>query len=482
MTYTGDLPPERFNLARYCFEGKAPDKTALIVAGAQTTKHTYGEIEDTVLRMAEGLRRKGIEPRDRLFIRMGNSLDFALVFFAANAAGAVPIPASPMLTIHEVAKLVDDCGAKLVASDGQLSLPPGMSALTPDDIASLKRGPRGADADTGKDEAAYLICTSGTSRAPKGVLHAQRAVWGRRPMYQGWYGIGSSDVLLHTGAFNWTFTLGTGLIDPLVNGATSIVYTDERDIAVWQTLIDAHGATIMASVPGLYRQMLRAGFKPGSTLRHGLTAGEALPLSIYDAWTQKTGRPLFEAFGMSEISTYISSSPAVPIRRGSPGKPQPGRSVTILDGGLIAVHRTDPGLMLRYWNRPEEDALVWHGEWFTGGDLGRVDADGYVWLEGRADEIMNAGGFRVSPIEVESVIAQHPDVAEVGVAEVRVSEDTAIIGAFIVPASGHSPDEKSILAFTQERLAAYKCPRLIRFVTNLPRTANGKLIHKALGG
>jgi acyl-coenzyme A synthetase/AMP-(fatty) acid ligase len=136
--------------------------------------------------------------------------------------------------------------------------------------------------------------------------------------------------------------------------------------------------------------------------------------------------------------------------------------------------------MLGYWNRPEEDALVWNGDWFAGGDLGRLDADGYVWLEGRANELMNAGGFRVSPVEVENVLAQHPNVSEVGVAEVRVSEETTIIGAFIVPSPGTTPDEKTLLAFTRERLAAYKCPRMIRFVQTLPRTANGKLIRKAL--
>lgn len=137
-------------------------------------------------------------------------------------------------------------------------------------------------------------------------------------MYRGWYGITVDDIVLHTGAFNWTYTLGTGLCDPFANGATSIVYTGHRDPAVWQWLIDHHGATILASVPGIYRQILRTGFKPGPTLRHGLTAGEALALPLLDGWRETTGLDLYEALGMSEISTYISSSPTVPIRRGSP--------------------------------------------------------------------------------------------------------------------------------------------------------------------
>ncbi len=183
---------------------------------------------------------------------MGNSLDYALVFLAANAIGAVPIPASPMLTAREVAGLLADSGARLIAWDGLLDLPDRNDPrlLPPDAIARLKTSPRGSYAATAADDPGYLIYTSGTSGKPKGVLHAQRAVWGRRPMYQGWYGITPDDVVLHTGAFNWTYTLGTGLFDPFANAATSIVYTGERDIAVWQRLIGEFGATILASVPG----------------------------------------------------------------------------------------------------------------------------------------------------------------------------------------------------------------------------------------
>ena len=477
MTFAGELPPARLNLARYCLADKPAEKTALIVAGETEARWTYGALEDAVLRLGEGLRRHGLEPGQRLFIRMGNSLDYALVFFAANALGAVPIPASPMLTAREVAGLLRDSGAAMLAWDGRLELPDltGVALLSPEDLARLKRAPRGAYADTAKDDPAYLIYTSGTSGKPKGVLHAQRAIWGRRPMYQGWYGISADDVMLHTGAFNWTYTLGTGLCDPFANGATAIVYTGHRDPEAWEWLIRHHGATILASVPGIYRQILRTGFKPGPTLRHGLTAGEALVLPLLDGWRETTGLDLYEALGMSEISTYISSSPSVPIRRGSPGKPQAGRSVRILEDGQIGVHTTDPGLMLRYWG----DQLP-EGHWFATGDVGEIDGDGYVWHHGRADDLMNAGGFRVSPVEVEGVIGQHDHVAECGVREWRVSDTASIIAAFIVPKPHVTPDEAAIMSFLQERLAAYKCPKQIWFVGSLPRTANGKLIRKAL--
>lgn len=477
MSFAGAPPPERLNLAHYCLAGKPAEKTALIVAGSETQRWSYGALEDSVLRMASGFRKLGLEPGERLFIRMGNSLDYALVFLAANAAGAVPIAASPMLTPPEVASLVRFSGAGVVAWDGLLPVPDltGATLLAPGDVNRLKASAPGDYADTAAHDPGYMIFTSGTSGTPKGVLHAQRAIWGRRPMYEGWYGLSPSDVMLHTGAFNWTYTLGTGLFDPFANGCTSVVYTGPKDDAVWEKLIAAHGVTIMASVPGIYRHLLRAGFAPAATLRHGLTAGEALARPILDGWREQTGTELYEALGMSEISTYISSSPSVPVKPGSPGKPQKGRAVTILADGEIAVHRSDPGLFLGYWG---EEPFA--GEWFATGDTAEFDADGYVWCHGRIDDMMNAGGFRVSPLEVERVLLHHPDIADAGVREWRVSETASIIAAFLVPREGASVNEEAVLGFVSERLAAYKCPKQIWFVPALPRTANGKLNRKAL--
>ena len=477
MTFTGAKPPDRLNLARYCLAEKPAEKTALIVEGATAERWSYGALEDTVLRMTEGLRKLGVEPGMRVFVRMGNSLDYALVFLSANAMGAIPIAASPMLTPHEVASLLTYSGARFLAWDGLLSLPEidGVNVLSPEDIAKLKVCPAGTYADTAAEDPGYMIFTSGTSGAPKGVLHAQRAIWGRRPMYEGWYGISLSDVMLHTGAFNWTYTLGTGLFDPFANGCTSVVYTGARDDAVWGALIARHGVTIMASVPGIYRHLLRTGFRPNATLRHGLTAGEALARPILEGWREQTGTELYEALGMSEISTYISSSPSVPVKPGSPGRPQKGRSVKILDDGEIAVHRTDPGLFLGYWG---EERFT--GDWFATGDTAEFDAEGYLWCHGRIDDMMNAGGFRVSPLEVEKVFLQHEAIADAGVREWRVNETSSIIAAFLVPCEGARVNEDTVLAFVRERLAAYKCPKQIWFVPALPRTANGKLNRKAL--
>jgi acetyl-CoA synthetase len=496
-----------FNMAEYAVGRAArqvPSKPALLVYDTQSPETpsetwSFEELEDAILRLSAGLTARGLKRGDRVAIRLGNSSQSALLFFAAIAGGFVALPLSDQLTKPELKTLIDDSGAAAIATSQPLPddvLAPDVIVLSPDDVASLIRVPlRSSYAPTVEDDPAFLIYTSGTTAKPKGVLHAHRSAMGRRPMYQGWYGIGPDDRMLHAGAFNWTFTLGVGLTDPWANGATAIVSTGEKSPELWPGLIAATGATLFAAVPGVYRQILKyARPERGSLgkLRHGLMAGETPPPGLVEDWTAATGLPLYEALGMSEISTYISTGPSVPYRSGTVGKPQAGRHVAILaanDGadplpigseGLIAVHRSDPGLMLGYWNRPDEEAEVFRGYWFVGGDLGAIDADGYVMHLGRVNELMNAGGYRVSPLEIEAALAAFPGVAEVACTEIRVRSDVSIIAAFIVPHDGTEIDATAVKAFAAERLAAYKVPREIVFVERLPRTANGKLQRKAL--
>ena len=510
MRYSGEPPPARFNMARYCLgraAARTPGKTALIVvrdaeAPLAAAEHwSYGQLDDAARRVAAGLLALGLSAGDRLMIRIPNTSDYAVLFFGAIAAGIVPLPVSQQLTATEVEFLLADSDAAAIAISGGLAmpaLPPSVKLLDADRIRALKAASPLPDyADTSADDPAFVIYTSGTSRQPKGVLHAHRSAWGRRPMYAGWSGMAERDVVLHAGAFNWTYTLGVGLTDPWANGATAVLYNGATDPQAWPKLIQRTGATLFAAVPSLYRQILKycpLASDELATLRHGLAAGEALSPALLAAWRARTGREIYEALGMSECSTYVSNTPGMTLRPGSPGKPQPGRAVAILprDGGaaplpagetgLLAIHRSDPGLMLGYWRRPAEEALVYRGDWFVGGDLAAFDADGYLWYHGRADDLMNAGGYRVSPAEVEAAIADHPSVAEVAVAEHAVRPDVTVIAAFVVSREGAARDAAAILAHAEQRLAAYKRPREVIFLDSLPRTANGKLLRRALGG
>jgi acyl-coenzyme A synthetase/AMP-(fatty) acid ligase len=504
LSHGGEPVPPRFNLARYCLDANARDRgkqQALIVVGGGGAEQrwTFAAFEQAVQRLAGGLRTLGLEPGARVMIRMANDSDYALMFFAAVAAGYVALPSSTQLTEEEADFLLRDSGAALLALSGDLTLsqvPPGVQVIRPDDIASLKaHDPAGDYADTAADDPAFLIYTSGTTGRPKGVLHAQRSVWGRRPMHDGWLGLRENDIMLHAGAFNWTYTLGVGMMDPWARGAGVVLYNGPRDRCIWPRLIERYRATLFAAVPSVYRQLLKycdLGNHDISSLRHGLTAGEALSPALLDAWKAATGKPLYEALGMSEISTYVSSGPSCETRPGSPGKPQPGRRIAILPVaggsdplpagkvGLLAVHRSDPGLMLGYWQRPEEEEQVFHGDWFTGGDLASLDEDGYLWYQGRGDDVMNALGYRVSPMEVEAVLATHPAVTEVAVTELPVRDDVSVIAAFIVPRDVEEADAGALIAFAHEHLAAYKCPREVIFLESLPRTANGKVLRRAL--
>lgn len=503
MPGSAAIPP-RFNMARYCIgraAGAAPDRVALTVVSdvdvplARAERWTFGALDTMVRRIAAGLLAEGLAPGDRLLIRLPNGSDYALFFFGAIAAGIVPIPASPQLTAAEAEVLLENSGAAAMAATDD-TIAGAYRMIDGDAVRRIKAAsPLPGYADTAADDPAFLIYTSGTSRQPKGVLHAQRSAWGRRPIYDDWYGISRNDIMLHAGAFNWSFTLGAALTDPWANGASAVLYNGPRDIAVWPRLIAATGATLFAAVPSLYRQILKyCDLKPAdlATLRHGLAAGEALSPTILSDWHTATGLAIYEAFGMSECSTFISTKPGTPIRPGSPGKPQTGRRIAILpvDGdaaplppgetGLLAIHRNEPGLMLGYWCLPEEDARTSRGDWFIGGDLASIDTDGYVWSAGRDDDVMNAGGFRVSPLEVEAAVAGHPSVADVAVAERAVRPDVRVITAYVVPRSGAMADGDAILAFAAARLAAYKRPRQIIFVNALPRSVNGKVLRRAL--
>ncbi len=484
--------PARFNLAGYVLSGGDPARVALRVLTAEGGVDWRMEaLEDAVRRVAAGLRARDVALGDRVALRLGNSVDFPILFFGAIAAGAVAVPLSTQLTAAELGPMIEDIAPALVVGDRAEGLPEG--ALAPitgwEDLAA--RAP-GAIADTGADDAAFLIFTSGTGGRAKGVLHAQRAAWARRMMWDGWYGLTAEDRVLHAGAFNWTYTLGAGLIDPWAAGAATLISTRAPKAALWPEIAAAEGPTIFAAVPGVYRQMLRDGGDLRARfrgLRHGLSAGEALPDALRSGWEAATGTPLYEALGMSEISTYVSSSPTVPPKPGTSGRPQRGRRVAVVDAagrpvppgseGVLAVSRRDPGLMLGYWNRAEDTAAALVGEWFLTGDRARMDAEGYVAHLGRADDVMTALGYRVSPAEVEAALEPHPQVAEIAVAELPVRPDLALIAGFVVPRDGW-PGEASLGAWAAERLAAYKVPRLWIEVPALPRTANGKVMRRAL--
>lgn len=489
----GSAPcPRPFNLAAHVLRhaDDLPAKVALSVISADGADDwTYARLAAAVRGTGAGLLAAGFRPGDILLMRLGNTVDFPLAYLGAIAVGLVPVPTSSQLTAPEVTRMVAQLSPAAILRDPRVAYPEdtGLPVIDTAALAAMRDLAPTPYAMGAPDRMAYIIYTSGTSGVPRAVMHAHRAIWARQMMHQGWYGLTAADRLLHAGAFNWTYTLGTGLMDPWSVGATALIPSEGVAIEALPQLLADHGATIFAAAPGVYRKILSHHARMHlPALRHGLAAGEKLSDRVRQHWNDATGTPIFEAYGMSECSTFISGSPDHPATPGTLGRPQDGRRVAILgpDGpvslgaeGTIAVARSDPGLMLGYLGAPEDTAARMQGDWFLTGDQGMMDADGQITYLGRADDMMNAGGYRVSPLEVEAALLAHPAIREVGVTDIAVKEDARIIAAFYV---GDPADEAELKAFANERLARYKQPRVYIRLDALPSGANGKILRRAL--
>ena len=484
--------PTPFNLAAHVLSAgeTCPDKIALSVVrptGAQ--RWSYARLTAAVRGTATGLLQSGLEPGDILLMRLGNTVDFPIAYLGAIAAGIVPVPTSSQLTAREVEAMVAHLAPKAILRGEGVACPAVEIPVWEAALFETWHDLPPADYAMGDPERlAYIVYTSGTSGTPRAVGHAHRAIWARQMMMRDWYALGPEDRLLHAGAFNWTYTLGTGLMDPWTMGATALIPAAGTDPAQLALLMKRNDATLFAAAPGVYRQVLKYPVPPLPRLRHGLAAGEKLLESVRELWFEATGTAIYEAFGMSECSTFISAAPGRAAGDACFGHPQRGRRVALVDEagapvprgseGIIAVHRSDPGLMLGYVGAPEATEAKFAGDWFLTGDRATMREDGQIAYLGRSDDMMNAGGYRVSPLEVEAALAGAPGVTEIAVTDLEVKPGVRVIAAFCV-ASGPL-DEDALAGFAAERLARYKQPRAWIRVDALPRNPNGKLQRRRL--
>lgn len=486
----GPACPAPFNLARHVMAHaeERPDHIALQILRANGAERwSYGRLEAVVRGVATGLLRAGLGPGDRVMLRLGNGVAFPLAFLGAVTAGLIPVPTAAGLTPGEVARLCAIVRPALIVAGANAALPDELPCpvLAEAELRAFETLPRAAFAMGDPDRLAYIVFTSGTSGRPRAVVHAHRAVWARGMMAEGWTGIGPEDRLLHAGALNWTYTLGTGLFDPWAAGATALIPAEGVAAEMLPLLAKRFDATIFAAVPGVYRKILKSGQRLNlPRLRHGLSAGEKLPPPLRGAWQAATGTDLHEAMGMSECSTFLSSSPARPAPEGTTGYAQPGRRIAVLgpdaapvpcgEPGILAVHRSDPGLFL---GTLEGDAVVApEGDWFETGDMVVMAEDGAVTTLGRADDMINAGGFRVSPVEIEAAMNSHPGIAASAAVELQIKADTSIIALFYAG----DAEETALPPHAEACLARYKRPRLYLRRDTIPITPNGKINRRAL--
>ena len=495
METTSSFCPPQFNLAAHVL-GRADDladKVALsVVSNKGARRYQYREIKRAVLGLAQSFLDMGLRAGDRILIRLGNSVEFPLTYLAALAVDLVPVPTSSQLSAGEVQNIIDDLDPALIVRAPDVACPnTSIPVIMADALGALYETAPANFVYGDPNRLGYIVYTSGTSGSPRAVMHAHRAIWARQMIIKDWYDLHQDDRLMHAGAFNWTFTLGTGLMDPWTVGATALIAAPGVEIAMLPLLMKRFDATIFAAAPGVYRRLLK---DPNQrydlpALRHALSAGEKLAPRTAAGWFTATGRHIYEAFGMSECSTFISASQQRPVAADALGFAQIGRRVAIVDPetghsvptgteGVIAIHKSDPGLMLGYWNAAQETAEKYKNDWFMTGDYGYENGNGSITYLGRRDDMMNAGGFRVSPIEVETQLMTHPDIETVAVTDIEIKEDTRIIVAFY---TGQTElDKPQLASFCEARLARYKQPRDFVRLAALPTNPNGKISRSAL--
>mgnify|MGYP000049337935 FL=1 len=520
--------PEYFNIGHACTEPDVLEhdstQTAIIVdqdqQGIQSL--SYAELAAQSNRFAHALKHSGIKQQDRVLLWLPNSIEFPIAFFGTLKLGAIAVPSSILLTGEELDYLAKDSGSRILVTTTELwhrlqafqTHSHALEQVILIDDNDLKSSTSDASnhikclnfkafiaqhtadamhSKTKANDPAYLVYTSGTTGYPKGVLHAHRALLGRTPSAKFWFNYQENDRILHSGKFNWTYVLGTALMDPLLLGKTVVVYEGVNDAETWPKLIAKHQCTIFIGVPTIYRQIIQKtafNAKDLPSLKHCMCAGEHLSNEMLSAWKQRFELNIYEAIGMSECSYYLSQHVGRPIRPGSAGFPQPGHHIALLDQamkpvgdeqeGMLCIGLDDPGLFIEYWHLPETTQASRQGNYFLTGDYARRDKDGYIWFLGRKDDIINSFGFRISPHEIERVIKTHPEIADCVALEENAGKDKTLVVVCVIVKDQKAIEETQIIAFSEQHLAKYKVPKKVYVMKNFPRTANGKILRKQL--
>ncbi|MEY4502165.1 MAG: hypothetical protein RIS52_2055 [Pseudomonadota bacterium] len=487
--------PERFNAAQDLIApnlAARADKTAIIdVRGSMT----YGELAGRIDRMAGAWAGLGVTRGDRVLLCLLDTRDFPTVFLGAIKAGVIPVPLNTLMTADDFAWALDNSGAKAVFVTGELAnkwrVVEGVHFISSEggpgeDLEDLLRNatPRAEPADTSRDETAFWLYTSGSTGRPKGAMHRH----GSLRLTANLYGIGTAgyredDVILSVAKQFFAYGLGNALTFPFAAGATVVLHRDRATPQAITDLIAAHGVTILGGVPTFYAGWLASDLPALPSLRLGLSAGEALPAHLGEAFRNKFGADIIDGLGSTEmLHIFISQQPGT-VRYGCTGKPVKGYSVRVVDDAGQEAASGEVGDLLvcgptsayEYWQNPDKSAETFQGDWTVTGDKYSRDAKGWLTYAGRGDDMLKVGGIYVSPIEVEEALSSHPDVLEAAVVGAPDGDDLIKPHAFVVLRDGVAGDEGALKAHVKTLLAPYKYPRWITFLHQLPKTATGKI-------
>ena len=515
-TFRWELPPT-FNFGRDVVDHLAAssDRLALIEASAvaPTRRYRFSDISAQSSQMAHVLKRGGVRAGDRVIVQLPRSAAWNVAMTACTKIGAIPIPCVEMLTAKDIAYRAQHsgavaavCSAKNIPKydgchDLRLKLSVDTAAagwlLLPDE---MKREDRFFECqDTAIDAPAILYYTSGSTGNPKGVTHAARALFAWRLSAAYWHGIGPGDITWCTADTGWSKS-GTGvLFAPWGVGSAVVVYDGPFEPTRRLELIRSFGVTVFCAAATELRQLIKADMARTnfSGLRLCVSAGETVNPDLVRKWSEVTSVPLLDGYGQTETLMTILNYPCMKVKPGSMGKPIPGTEFDILDdqgarlpageAGQIAMKLPNPQFMLGYLDDPirTQESIQKSGDqsyWLTG-DLGYRDADGYFFYVGRSDDLINSGGYRIGPMEVESALMEHPAVQEAAVVAKPDAERGEIVKAFVVlrgSVQGSPTLIKELQDHVKATTAPYKYPRDIEFCAELPKNAAGKVLRRVL--
>ena len=464
---------------------------------------TYRQLHDAAARVTSLLSAAGIEPGDRVGLMLPNVPAFPIAFYGALGAGAVVVPMNPLLKGREVAYYLGDSGAKLLfawhamageAAKGAADAGAQMVAVDDPALAGALAGitPQTSWADAAADDDAVILYTSGTTGTPKGAQLTHGSL-GRNAQLTAETLLNNSpdDVIMGCLPLFHVFGLTCGLNAAVTAGGT-MTLLPRFDPGKALEIIERDSVTIFEGVPTMYAAMLHlpdADPAKAATLRLCVSGGAAMPVEILRGFEEKFGCIILEGYGLSETSPVASFNHPDKVRKpGSIGTPVVGVEMRLVgnDGadvpagevGEIAIRGHN--VMKGYWGRPEATAEAMPDGWFRTGDLARVDDDGYYFIVDRKKEMIIRGGYNVYPREIEEVLHEHPAVAEAAVIGIPHPELGEEVGAAVALKPGGDATPEELRAFAKERVAAYKYPRHVWLVAELPKGPTGKILRRSV--
>ena len=452
---------------------------------------TFGDVADRSARMAGALHARGVGRGDVVMTLIGNRPEWVMAMCACIRIGAVVLPCTEQLRAKDLRLRIEVARPSLIVADARNrseleEAGPGCEVvLVPDE--TLFAGAPAPAVELGEDEPCLITFTSGTAGEPKAVLHAQRYLPGQHVQATHWLGARTQELVWCTAASGWSKSARNVFISPWLRGAGALLHDARFDPAERLELCERERVNVLCMAPTEYRVIAaRETLRALPDLRTMVAAGEALNPEVQRAWREVTGLEIRDGYGQTETGQLTGMAADENARPGSMGRPLPGVALAIDEGELIADPRTVPTFCLGYLGadvRRDEDGS-WRvsdrregGMWRTG-DRVHSDKDGYLWFEGRDDDVIVSAGYRIGPFEVESALISHQAVAEAAAVAAPDSERGSVVRAVVVLREGYDPSPalgRELQEHVKRETAPYKYPRIVEFVSELPKTASGKI-------